>query len=197
MSCLDHSDLMGANLTTLAHFSVSLATNCPNWTGVIGIGTPPSSAKRAITLGSVSTALISLFSFSTMSAGVFLGTPMPCHELASYPGTKSPTGGRSGSAGERAAVVTANPRSLPALFDDRRHHIETHLKSAGQQVRNDLPPTTTIRHMNDVDAGHHLEQLACEKKRTCGWRTEVELSRIGFRVCDELRDRLDWELRSY
>ena len=47
--------------------------------------------------------------------GVFLGTPMPCHELASYPGTKSPTGGRSGSAGERAAVVTANPRNLPAL----------------------------------------------------------------------------------
>ena len=45
----------------LAHFSVSLATNCPNWTGVIGIGMPPSSAKRAITLGSASTALISLF----------------------------------------------------------------------------------------------------------------------------------------
>jgi len=32
-----------------------------NWTGVIGIGMPPSSAKRAITLGSASTALISLF----------------------------------------------------------------------------------------------------------------------------------------
>src|SRR5262249_21908674 len=65
----DHSGLMPADLITLPHFSVSSATNCPNWTGVIGIGTPPSSAKRPITLGSVSTALISLFSFSTMSAG--------------------------------------------------------------------------------------------------------------------------------
>src|SRR5215467_7682431 len=182
------SALTPANLTPLAHFSVSLATNCPNWTGVIGIGTPPISARRAITLGSVSTALISLFSFSTMSAGVFLGTR---HEIANRRQVRQRR--RARRRGHRQPAQLASPD----VFDDRRHHIETHLKSAGKQVGNDLPSATTISHMNDVDAGHHLEQLACEKKRACGWRTEVELSRIGFRVCDELRDRLDRERRSY
>ena len=38
---------------------------------------------RAFSLGLASPASISLFSFSTTSAGVFLGTPSPCHELAS------------------------------------------------------------------------------------------------------------------
>src|SRR6516165_4916463 len=79
----DHSGLMPANLITLAHFSVSSAMNFPNSGGVIGIGTPPRSASRALSLGSVRTALISLLSFSTISAGVSFGTPTPCHELAS------------------------------------------------------------------------------------------------------------------
>jgi hypothetical protein len=51
--------------------------------------------------------------------------------------------------------------------------------------------------MNDVDAGHHLEQLAREKNRACGWRTEVQLSRIGLGICDQLGNRFDRERRSY
>ena len=39
---------------------------------------------------------------------------MPDTALASKPGTKSPMTGRSGSAGEGIAVLTASARSLPA-----------------------------------------------------------------------------------
>src|SRR3989442_1145911 len=86
----DHPGLMPANLVTLAHFSVSSATNLPKSAGVIGIGLASKSANRPFIVGSARAALISLLSFSTISAGVFLGAPTPYHTLASYPGTKSP-----------------------------------------------------------------------------------------------------------
>src|SRR5262245_24579797 len=79
----DHSGLMPANLITLAHFSVSSAMNFPNSGGVIGIGTPPRSASRALIVGSARPALIASLSLSTISAGVFLGTPTPYQKLAS------------------------------------------------------------------------------------------------------------------
>jgi hypothetical protein len=66
----DHSGLMPANFTTLAHFSVSSAISFPNAAGVIDIGSAPKSASRAFSLGSARAALISLLSFSTISEGV-------------------------------------------------------------------------------------------------------------------------------
>src|SRR5258705_6451932 len=77
------SGLMPANLITLAHFSVSLAMNLSNSAGDIGKAVAPSSVIRSLILGSVSAALISLLSLPTISAGVFLGAPMPFHALAS------------------------------------------------------------------------------------------------------------------
>src|SRR5262249_10321527 len=56
-----------AALITLAHFSVSAAMNLPNSAGVIGIGTAPKSASRALILGSARAALISLLSLSMIS----------------------------------------------------------------------------------------------------------------------------------
>src|SRR6266550_6868872 len=50
----DHSTLMPANFTTLAHFSVSSAMSLPKSAGVVGTGTPPSSLNRAFILGSAS-----------------------------------------------------------------------------------------------------------------------------------------------
>src|SRR5438132_6856112 len=47
--------------------------------------------------------------------GLFLGAPSPSQSPASKPGTNSLTVGTSGSAGERAAVVTASARSFPLL----------------------------------------------------------------------------------
>jgi hypothetical protein len=41
------------------------------------------SASRAFVLGSARIALISLLSFSTISAGVFFGAPTPNHVVAS------------------------------------------------------------------------------------------------------------------
>src|SRR5262245_35812524 len=78
-----HSALILAVRITFAHFSVSSAMSFPNPAGVSGSGTPPRSSSRCFILGSARAVLISLLSFSTMSVGVLLGAPMPCHPLAS------------------------------------------------------------------------------------------------------------------
>src|SRR5215510_4478207 len=69
----DQSALMPTDLITLAHFSVSSAMNFPNSADVIDIGSTPKPASRAFILGSARPALISLLSFSTISAGVAFG----------------------------------------------------------------------------------------------------------------------------
>jgi mutator family transposase len=51
----------------------------------------PKSAIRALNFASARPAVISLFSLSAISAGVFLGIPTPNHVLASKPGKKSAT----------------------------------------------------------------------------------------------------------
>src|SRR5215475_181772 len=48
----DQSGFAPENFTTFAHFSVSSAMNLPNSAGVIGIGTPPRPASRALIVGS-------------------------------------------------------------------------------------------------------------------------------------------------
>src|SRR5262245_21501897 len=111
-----HSGLMLAARITLPHFSVSSAMNLPKSAGVIGIGVPPKSSSRAFIFGSARAALVSLLSFSTMSAGVFLGAQMPYQIVASYPGTNSPKAGMSCRASERIAVVTPKARTLPDLM---------------------------------------------------------------------------------
>src|SRR5262249_17557230 len=110
-----YSGLICAARITLAHFSVSSARSLPNSAGVSASGVPPRSAKRASILGSARAAAISLLSLSTIAGGVFLGAPTPSQSPASKPGTNSLTVGTSGSAGERAAVVTASARSFPLL----------------------------------------------------------------------------------
>src|SRR5712671_4975913 len=85
-SGLDQSALAPENFTTLAHFSVSVATRAPNSPGVPPMIVPPMSVKRLRTLGSLSALLISRFNRSTIVAGVSLGTPMPYQTLVSSPG---------------------------------------------------------------------------------------------------------------
>src|SRR6516162_8259286 len=80
---LHQSALAPENLITLAHFSVSVTTNLAKSEGEPGNTAAPRSANRAFNLGSTRPALISLLSLLTMSAGVFLGAPMPCSALAS------------------------------------------------------------------------------------------------------------------
>src|SRR5215468_3238751 len=78
-----YSGLTLAARITLAHFSVSLAMSLPNSAGVIGIGAPPSSTRRALSLGSARPALISRFSVAMISGGVFLGALTLNHTLTS------------------------------------------------------------------------------------------------------------------
>src|SRR5262249_31574596 len=78
-----HSTWILAARITLPHFSVSSAMNVPNAADVIGAGSMPKPASRALILGSAATALIALLSVSTTSAGVSLGAPTPYHWLAS------------------------------------------------------------------------------------------------------------------
>src|SRR5262249_11254879 len=78
-----HSGLMLAARITLPHFSVSSAMSLAKSAGESASTSPPRSASRALILGSARPALISLLSLSTLSAGVFLGAPMPNHWLAS------------------------------------------------------------------------------------------------------------------
>src|SRR5262249_46447995 len=79
----DHSGLIPTNLITLPHFSVSATIRFPKSAGEPARTAPPRSANRAFILGSARAALISVLSLATISAGVFLGAPMPYHWLAS------------------------------------------------------------------------------------------------------------------
>src|SRR5262249_1030042 len=77
------SALMPVNFTTLPHFSVSSAMSLPKSAGESASTSPPSSARRAFILGSARPALISVLSFSTISAGVAFGAPTPYQVLTS------------------------------------------------------------------------------------------------------------------
>src|SRR5262249_29146459 len=88
---LHQSALAPENSITLAHFSVSSAMNLAKSEEEPGNTAAPRTANRAFNLGSTRPALISLLSLSRISAGVFLGAPMPCSALASYPSTNSRT----------------------------------------------------------------------------------------------------------
>jgi hypothetical protein len=61
---------------TFAHFSVSSAMSLPKSGGEPAIVMPPRSARWVFIFGSARAPLTSLLSFSTISAGVFLGAPI-------------------------------------------------------------------------------------------------------------------------
>src|SRR5260370_809506 len=78
-----YSTFMPANSATFFHFSVSATIIAPKASGGPTSGSPPSSIRRVLIAGSANTVLISLFSFSMISFGVFFGAPMPNSALAS------------------------------------------------------------------------------------------------------------------
>src|SRR5262245_29447693 len=54
-------------------------------------------------------------------------------------------------------------------------------------------PATTVGHVDQIDAGHHLEQLAGNMASTPNAaRRHIDLARIGLGVRDELGNRLGW-----
>src|SRR5262245_1987660 len=78
-----YSALRLAARITLPHFSISPATKVLNLSGVFATAVAPKSAKRALMSEFANPAFVSLLSLSTISIGVFLGTPTPFQPLAS------------------------------------------------------------------------------------------------------------------
>ena len=66
--------------------------------------------------------------------------------------------GKSRNASERDAVVIAKALSVRALMypTDATVESEEHLHLPGEQV-GERGSSTTIRHVHQVDAGHHVE----------------------------------------
>src|SRR5262249_22890697 len=81
----------------LALFSVSSAMSLLKSDGEPTNAVPPSSASRALILGSARPALTSLLSCLMISVGVFLGAPIATNALASKPGRDSPNVDTCGS----------------------------------------------------------------------------------------------------
>ena len=89
---------------------------------------------------------------------------------------------------ERVAVVTANGRSLPVLMCSIDSGVPTNstLHLSGEQI-GERGGRATIGHVNQVDAGHHLEQFAGSLGCTADAdRSHVDLAGIGFGISDKL-----------
>src|SRR5262245_38330128 len=82
-SASDHYGLMLAAKITLPHFMVSSAISLAKSAGEPGSTVAPRLASRAWKLASARLALTCVFNLLMVSAGVFLGAPMPYQLLAS------------------------------------------------------------------------------------------------------------------
>src|SRR5262245_38139757 len=156
-----YSALMLAARITLAHFSVSSATSFPNSAGVIGMGSPPSSARRARNFGSANTAFTARFSFSPLSGGVPLGGRYPVAEAPFVAGHGFADGWhvRNRSHAFRPGHAERTHFSGPDVPNRTGNVVEQHLHLAGHQVGR-CGRRGPVRHMNKIDAGHYFEQLA-------------------------------------
>jgi hypothetical protein len=66
------------------------------------------------------------------------------------------------------------------------HHLHLPAQHVGQRLRG-----TAIWQVNNVDTGHHLEQLSAHMdRRSVARRREIDLARIGLGISDKLRNGL-------
>src|SRR6516225_6248091 len=121
---------------TLPHFSVSSAMSLPKSGGDSASASPPRSASRVLSLGSARPALISLLSFSTISAGVAFGAPRP-YQIPPLVARQELTHGRDVRQRFRARrcgyCERTQPHSPDAL-DHRGHGGERHLHLSTEQI---------------------------------------------------------------
>jgi len=159
----------------------------PNPAGVIGIGSPPSSRKRATNLGFASTALTALLSFSTTSGGAPLGVQMPYQtNLVSGHGLCDCwDGGQRVDAFRRGHAERADVAGLDVL-DRARQIVEKHRYLTAEQIRH-RGRRAAIRHVRELDVGHGLQQLARHVRGGANPAgSKIDLARIGLRHGDEL-----------
>src|SRR5262245_36070023 len=80
----------------------------------------------------------------------------------------------------------------PNLLYRQRRGAEQNLHLSAKQVSHHGSPAT-IRHVNQVDPGHHLEKLASNMAGgSDAGRSQIDLARVRLRIGDELGDRLSW-----
>ncbi len=106
---------------------------------------------------------------------------------ACLPGRNSLSGGTSGRKSRRRVVaVTANGLSLPALRNASDVGTVSNMTCICPPIRSVRAGGDPLRHMNQVDARHHFEQLTRDMGDcTDAARCHVDLARVGLRVSDE------------
>src|SRR5215468_4842310 len=161
---------MPASLISGPHLSISALRMAASSSGVEPRTTTPRASSFCLVAGSVSAATVSACILRMISGGVFAGTKKAYQDETSKPGTPtSAIGGSSGAAGVRLAVVTARPRNLPPWISGS---------------------PAAIGHVQHLDAGHALEQLAGEMhRRAVAGGSERYLASVGLGVGDEICDR--------
>src|SRR5262245_45490969 len=94
-----------------------------------------------------------------------------------------------GSTSERVAAVTASARSLPALIypiDETVVKNTTWTCPASRSLN-----AATLGHLNQINAGHHLEQRAGQMAGCSGSsRRIIDFARASLGIGDELGNRL-------
>ena len=114
-----------------------------------------------------SAATVSACILPTISGGVLAGAKSAYQDDTSKPGTPaSAIGGSSGAAGERLARRHRQAAQL-ATLDQRQHRtdiVEHHVDPPGDEVV-ERRAGAAIGHVQHLDPGHALEQLAGEVNR--------------------------------
>ena len=97
--------------------------------------------------------------------------------------------GTSGSASERArGNCQWSELAGPDMLDRGGHDVEHYVHLAAKEI-SDRRSSPAIGNVNQVDIGHHLEQLTGNMGRgAIATRSHVELARVRLCIGDEIRD---------
>src|SRR5262249_36173338 len=99
--------------------------------------------------------------------------------------------------GERCGGVPGKSGRRPGLniLDGPRQVAENDLHLTADEI-SECRSAATIGHVNDIDARHHLEQLAGNMERgAVTARRKIDLAGISLRISDEFGNGLYWQRR--
>ena len=166
-----------------------------NSAGVMPLGIAPWASRRSFRAGVSRAFAVSCWTRSMISGGVPVGASSPNHELASKPLTGPGFGDRR-HVRQCGASLRARHRERGQLAgldlrQRRRQVVEHQVHRAADQVEQ-RRPGAAVGEVEQVGAGHALEQLAAQMDRgAVAARRHVQLARIRARVADQVGDVLD------
>ena len=153
---------------------------------------PPNSASRTLIFGSASAALISPFSFSTISTGVPLGTPKPVQEARLVAGDIIAYGRKVRQCRERAEGGHCQPSQLASPNCARWTWADlSNIACTRPPSRSvNAGPTPRYGTWTMSNSSHCFEKLSGKMLRSpVSRRSKIDLARIGFGKGNQLRDR--------